>query len=720
MKARMGIGSWLAVLAVMVPAAAAAEWDRALLRVIDPQGEPAPAAVDNRLGTAWVSATAQRPGMTVTIDLGATGVIQRVFLTPGEHRSAYPRALRVWAGLSPDHLRIVHTQELTLQVDTDLRFAPTPAAWMRLEIGGEGAGYPWAIAELAVFGSRAPDAWPPRQAVLLPGDAMPLLRQASEELAYYVGELTGQATPLWTPDAIPPDWTGRRFVLDPPTPPAHYDAAYLESDAFRHPERFRVTLEEDAIIFRGETPLGLLYGVYEFLHRQGVRWLYPDALGDFVPAPRPLDLAGLPLEDEPAFAWRYANWNSERQQDRPDEYRWYYRNRWNGTWAGALNDRPGVPQPAAIPHFGYTHTFATLVPKERFNDRPDWFPQMWHPSWIPRIGLLNLGRRIPYETTWGLNFCTSNPEVIAHIADRVRRRTDPPDARALVWLTPMDAGSFCECRECRALDNPSQSPPPYWNVPQALSNRYFTFILAVAERLREAVPGVRVGAFAYEGYLPPPERYPRLPANVVVDVVQYGAYNLPLSAPTNAPMRAYLEGWAQRWTEPGGLGIYDWALLTAGAGGWPIPLVTALSDRIATFHRLGARRLGTQANATPEFWRLNPWNYYAYSRLAWNPEEPAGTLLDDFFNGYYREAAASMRAYYTTWESYLLTHGIALGQDCRYTPPPTLPTPLLAAMQDHLHAALRTAEHWLVRQRIADAIEGYQRLTARVTVQADR
>jgi hypothetical protein len=692
----------------------AAELDWRLFDVRGPDGAPISSAADNRLETAWTSTGGQTPGMAITIDLAVTGMIQRVYLTPGDAISHFPRALRLSAGPDEQHLTPILETNLPTRVHTDLRFPPVHARVLRLELIGEGAGYPWSIAELALFGNLAPNSWPPHDAVILPPDASEPLLRAAADLAYYTTELTGRAVPILTPDAAT-NVTGLLLRLETPSIPNTY-TNYLASDAFRHPERFTVSQQGRDIHFRGETPLAVLYGAYEFLHAHGVRWLLPDALGDAVPAGSGLNLGLLPLQGEPAFAQRYANWNAEQQQRNPDEYAWYFRNRWNRTWAGALNARPGIPTPTAVPDFGYTHTFSTLIPAELFDTHRDWFPTLKDPAWIPRIGVHNLGRRISTDTTWGLNFCTSSPEVADYIAGLIRERTTPPSAHAIAWLTPMDAGSFCECRACRRLDAPRQPPPPYWKTPFALSNRYWSFLTEVARRIGPHTPDIRVGGFAYEGFVPPPAKFPKLPDNLVVDVVQYGAYNLPLRAPTNAAMRAYLEDWGTRWTDPGHLGIYDWALLTGGAGGWPIPLVSALCDRIPTFHRLGARRIGTQADSSPDVWRANPWNFYAYSRLAWNPAEPANQILQDFADGYYRECAAPMLDYYRTWEDYLTNNNIALGDDCRYVPPATVPAEVISAMSRHLATAANSAEHWLTRQRVAEAAAGFHVLTTTVPI----
>jgi hypothetical protein len=167
-------------------------------------------------------------------------------------------------------------------------------------------------------------------------------------------------------------------------------------------------------------------------------------------------------------------------------------------------------------------------------------------------------------------------------------------------------------------------------------------------------------------------------------------------------------GWSQRWDSPGHLGVYDWALLTSEGKGMPIPLVNATSDRTRFWHRVGVQRLGTQADGTPVLWRRNPWNYYAYSRLAWDVNESTATLLADFFNGYYRDAATPMRAYYDALENHLISNNIALGDNLHYAPSDeAFPLTLNRLLAAHLDEALKSSHHWFTRERIRHATAGF-------------
>lgn len=694
-----------ALLAAINPEPRAGELSPSGWNVHGPSGEALSACTDGDVSSVWVSDEQQRPGMCVTFDLGRSLVLHRIVLTPGDRICCYPRALSVLIGDSLDNLTEVGTHQLPYEIITDLRFTPARGRYLRLKTIGPGAGYPWAIAEALLFGFMPPDEDLPRQCVITVSHE-PLIQLAAGELSYYLSELAGQPIPLVPADREQEFKGGCFFVADPKG--RHPYGGPVTGFAFHGRERVSVQKTGTRIVFDGPTQRAVLYAVYEFLHRQGVRWPYPDEFGDFVPVNRGIDLSVLPLADEPSFIVRYANWNTQRYESERASYLWYYRNRWNSSWGGRLNDRPGTLPPESVPGFGYIHTFKTVVPGDLYAEHPDWFPMLRQRAWAERVGKHNLGKRIPYGTTWGLNFCTSNPEVVDYVAERIVKSCRPADVHETVGLVPMDAGVFCECDRCLALDDPTQLDKRHRQRGVSLSSRYMTFITQVAERVAGATPNVRIEALAYYGYVLPPRKPDRLPSNVVVDVCQYGVYNLPLGSPRNAEARETMEGWVEKWDEPGHVGVYDWVLFLERAEKMPVPLVTALADRTGTFRRMGVWRIGTQANAVPDVWKYNPWNFYAYSRLAWNANSDPDELLHDFFNAYYREAGGPMLRYYRVLENHLLTNDVPLGIECQYQPAVGAFTrPVLNQMRRCLEEAEKQATHWVVQRRVGDAREGF-------------
>jgi hypothetical protein len=155
------------------------------------------------------------------------------------------------------------------------------------------------------------------------------------------------------------------------------------------------------------------------------------------------------------------------------------------------------------------------------------------------------------------------------------------------------------------------------------------------------------------------------------------------------------------------LGVWDYILLDERKGGnWrpPTPLVSALVDRYAWLAKHGFCYLGSQtAQSDPE----NPWNGYAFARVLYNPAVETADVIDEFFAGYYKEAAEPMKRYYTTFENHLLQHEIGLQGyivTFSYEPAPeAYPPELVAALKQSLADAGKAAKHWFVKERVARA-----------------
>ena len=677
--------------------------------VLTPEGATTSAATDDDLATAWTSRGPQCAGMALTVDLGRPCIVHRVYLHPGT-RSQYPRGLRVSVG-EAGRMAVVAERELPRTVETDVRFNPAVGRLVTLEIAGEGAGYPWSVAELRVFGSAEPRALTPRDCVVADPDAPGLLRMAAEDLRYYVGELSGRPIPLVAPDQAA-GYPGTVYrVVSPPTFGSYEQ---LIADP-RFPHRHRVSIRHEGreVRFSGLSTRATFDAVAVFLEKQGVRWVYPGPMGDWVPRRRGIDLGLLPIDEEPSFAVRHANFNVQRYVGHP-WYRWFLRTRWNLSWGNALTENPGFPRPEKRPSFGFPHSFNALVPGEAFKEHPDWFPLLRDPKWTERIGKDKLGHRIPYGTTYGMNFCTTGPGVADYVAKRILEKCQPHTLHDTAWVIPMDASCWCECDTCLALDDPDQFERRT-RYERSKSNRHSTFIRQVAERVREGAPNLAIGTLAYESYHQPPSRIARLPENVVIDFLWYGHYTLPLTASKrNAWLKERLDGWARIWPAKPHHAIYDWALLLPGKNPMPIPLVSALADKVAYAHGLGVRSIGTEGSPVAPIWRQNPWNFYAYARLAWNAHEPPEQILREFFTGYYHEAAEPMLRTYTTLERHLIENDIGLGDNLHYAlTPGSFPLHIVERMEGHLGEAERRARQWFVKERVADARRGLDWVVAR-------
>lgn len=104
-------------------------------------------------------------------------------------------------------------------------------------------------------------------------------------------------------------------------------------------------------------------------------------------------------------------------------------------------------------------------------------------------------------------------------------------------------------------------------------------------------------------------------------------------------MRHRLLAWRELATH---LRHYDLIHSEHGALKMPVPLVSVMADRARFYHQLDMLDGGTQADL--DTIPYNSSNYHAYPRFCWNIHLTADTVLDEFFTGYFREAAAPMRA----------------------------------------------------------------------------
>ncbi|MCZ7600038.1 MAG: hypothetical protein M5U09_23040 [Gammaproteobacteria bacterium] len=125
--------------------------------------------------------------------------------------------------------------------------------------------------------------------VVIPVDALPVVRYAADELVFHVKQASGATLPVVTADQAPEGSPQLRIGWYPPPRLPRFDPATLGLDAclLRAEGQVLTIFGRDS----GGPPLdtrtgaGTLMGVYELLaSRLGVRWLWPGDLGVVVPA----------------------------------------------------------------------------------------------------------------------------------------------------------------------------------------------------------------------------------------------------------------------------------------------------------------------------------------------------------------------------------------------------------------------------------------------------
>ena len=696
--------------------------------IIDGYGRRVSEVADNDLDTVWTSGESQRTGLSIAVDLREEALVHRVYLTPGPERGNFARSIRVLLSNDPFTFQRAQWQRATdvsrstviecaprRKVETDLKFDPVRARYVRLEIGRKTCGLPWSIAELEIYGTTDEGAFAKSDAVVLGSDAPGPLQIAARDLRYYVGELTGRPLPIIAP-AQEKEYPGKLYRVADLAPLAKtHDEMTANQESGKLPVGVNVEREGREVLFRAWPYEMVLCSVWEFLERQGVRWVYPDAHGDFVPSGRGINLDILPLRYEPPVQWRYANFGVEHWRGEPagDRYLYFWRTRWNSTWGGHHRHALGggeIPRPdaARVPQVGkgfegYPHNFAAVVPDKILQEHPEWCGMLKNPKYANQgKGVSNpTPRRSPRQG--GPTFCLSNPELIEWVAKKaIDSVGGNPEAEGTIRLMPMDSAVFCECDNCMKLYEPVELERLCfeWGGRMNVSDAFYHFVSEVAKRIQAKLPKVQIGCLAYANYHKPPRKIDRMPDNVRVQVCLYGAMTLPLTHPANAVMKKRIDEWHRKCPR---LDTYSYVLIHGGR--MPVPLVTAMSDWMQYLHRYGALGGGSQAST----WHLpiNPWSFYAFPRYVWKPDTPAETVLQDFFNSYYQTASAPMLSHYRTLENHVLEKGLDVQEGLYgYGPKPEAFTPaVLDAMVRHLAEAEKQARLWFVKERVKTARE---------------
>lgn len=209
-------------------------------------------------------------------------------------------------------------------------------------------------------------------------------------------------------------------------------------------EVFSIQCEEGSVAIHGQGRAGILYGVYEFLEAQGVRWYTPKE--EYVPKN-----AAFVYPESKTYVY---DMNCGRgydfegpQKESLQLYTWMARNRMN--WSAVrmysipfqrklcMNLKVGghIFEEIINPH--------NLTPDGRtfLEAHPDWYGQREEP--------------ITYENALKAQFCMTNPELLEYLAEVLLHRLNNEWKEAdMLDVWPFDTwGKSCMCENCRRTGN---------------------------------------------------------------------------------------------------------------------------------------------------------------------------------------------------------------------------------------------------------------------------
>ncbi|MCA9133542.1 MAG: DUF4838 domain-containing protein, partial [Planctomycetales bacterium] len=504
--------------------------------------------------------------------------------------------------------------------------------------------------------------------IVLPAQPEMLEGQAAAELQRYVREITGRTLPILNEPAHAEGfgaynepqkldgygiWLGRTQAAE--------SAQFTLTEERLGRDGYAAQADDKGLVVVGRCPLGTLFGVYDIIEREfGVRWFVPDEqqriltpqreqiwveqdpIGAVVPRADSLSVGTFRKEFKPSFEHRWVR-----------EGTWALRNRMN-VWVKVNGQTVGVN------YKWYGHTITALIPPhEHFAE---------HPEWFALVQGKRQGRTDPEGLGHDAQLCTSNPEVVEKLAQRLIETIEAEPTIEVISLSPNDGGGFCECENCTALDGPPRKPEepseqaaekntdsagvtdgqpqkaarkPTKIVPWKYSNRFAILHNEVARRVAKRFPKVKIKVFAYGYYVLPPDIPDfRVEPNLLVQVVGTGAIR-GIPGTIGERTKAVISQWSKLTDE---LGVYKaYAVAAWGKAQVMRSVVHEIREDIPSLRDQGVKMFFTQYMQQP--WTQCPLNHYIAAKLVWNADLDVDWLIADYCEKFFESSAEPMHAY---------------------------------------------------------------------------
>ncbi len=501
--------------------------------------------------------------------------------------------------------------------------------------------------------------------IVVPRNASETVRFAADELARYLGVISGAEVPIVTEGA---SVQGAPVYVGPTT----VGRAAVPDDLSRQSESVFVRATADRVIIAGGSDRGTLFAVYRFLETfLGCRWPAPEI--EYVPRQGTISIPERTIASAPAFDLRLFIAQSGKQAAVRSS--WGVKVGLNGFYPPEAAARNGgcyfLP-----PELPSCHTYHRVIPNDLYFEP--------HPEWFPLIG----GKRVP-TSRHGRQLCVTAPGLADEFARRIDEILERHPRCRITSISPNDGRGWCECDACLALDKKLCGGR---TTRQGLAgerpfrgDRVFWFANEVARRVVEKHPDVLLLELAYINYAEPPDTVRPLP-NVAPWVCHYAPadYSRPIADPAsepNAQFNALLKRWVRVTPD-----ILIYAYVSKSMW-WrlPRPVLRPFTADVKYFHRLGIHRYYAQSGL--DDWALDGPLYYVLAKLLWEPDLDPQAVAREWTRVMFGPGASAMDRYYAELDAAVQ----ATGRPYSDNPPRDVPGLFDPARLEAAHRALNAA-----------------------------
>ena len=372
----------------------------------------------------------------------------------------------------------------------------------------------------------------------------------------------------------------------------------------------------------GET--GTQFGVYRFLHDQGVRWYFPGRMGMVLPKQSRVTYDGVSIKDSPYFPYRRLH--GFTFNDDPEAAIWY--------------KRIGYGTP---PYLNINHSFTDWA--KRFSSS--------HPEYFATIDGQPHFKTVREKNRVILNF--TDPGVLRQVlADGETYFLKNPE-ETLFAVVPNDSHVKHDETEntLKRITQPKYSPG--W-----LSDLVWGFVNEVAHNLAKNQPGKEVGSLAYAYQFVAPTNIEKFEENVVVMHCRYrrNFWNPEYKEFVWKNLNAYTA------LKPARQYIWEYYNLRSRRENLqyvPFVMPRIIAEDINALKGISSGEFiqATQSSSSTKL--VNPAYYhvnlYVTAKFLWNPDADVDALLDEYYKLYYGPAEQPMRLFWEKLEELWTTQG---------------------------------------------------------------
>lgn len=434
---------------------------------------------------------------------------------------------------------------------------------------------------------------------------------------------------------------GAEIQIDDKVNPDTFNVRLVAKDFTAHGERYALIPEKDGILVEGDGRVGVLYGVYELLKRQGWRWYSPGDVGTYVPEKR----AELDLPAEKEFYYSTAPVGrgfsiDGRLNENEDLFVWMARNR--------LNVYFYFPNCCALmKKLGFIlrdggHIFEQVLNPDRAMPSGK---TLWeeHLEWF---GLPAAGERCK-ERALRTQFCVSQPDCLQFLAEDLLSHimNEWHNADEInVW--GFDTwGGVCTCEKCKKLGNSTDQ--------MLYMTSKFRDFLNKARKEKRLDRDVKMVLCSYEGSatLQPPEN--EVPQNLIDagDHILYApivrCYAHEFSDSSCSYNREYdeaLRGWS-RLKKNIPMSILEYYNVTKFED-LPLLFMRTMKKDFKYYSALGIQGF-CYMHIPMVNWGVRALTQLLFAELSWNVNVDADKLIEEYFANRYGVYKSEMKEIYS-------------------------------------------------------------------------